>query len=297
MDLILFANPASDALLASWGTRVWTYRLPAEWQQRIAGTLAVGSSQRVPVRCGEQVLELDLVPIPARNYVNVYGRDVTEQAKAREARETLLAELTQERARLAALAGELQQERELQQMVMEHSQASLVYLDRDFNLLRMNAAYEIACQRPRAEMLGRNHFELFPNAENEAIFRHVRDTGEAVEFLAKPFEFADQPWRGVTYWDWTLTPVKQNGGPVDGLVFSLVDVTERIRAERLSEALNDIHAAISSKLDRWRNHVNPTHQVCRRARGRAQEALACARATAGFSDMGLGYQSAHLAWQ
>ena len=137
---------------------------------------------------------------------------------------------------MAVVAEEPRRERDLQQTLMERTRASLVYLDRDFNFMRMNAAYQLARQPPRAEMLGRNHFELFPDAENEAIFRQVRDTGEPVTFVAKPFEFADQPWRGVTYWDWTLTPVKTAGGEVEGLVFSLVDVTERIRTQMLSDA-------------------------------------------------------------
>jgi GAF domain-containing protein len=59
-----------------------------------------------------------------------------------------------------------------------------------------------------AELIGRSHFELFPNAENEAIFERARTTGEPVSYDAKPFEFPNQPWRGVTYWDWRLTPVK-----------------------------------------------------------------------------------------
>jgi hypothetical protein len=107
--VILFANRASDVLSASWGTRMGGL-LPAEWKQRIADTLVVGRRQRVPVPCGERVLELDVVPILVRNYVNVYGRDVTEQEAARRVREALLAELTQERARQSALTEELQQE-------------------------------------------------------------------------------------------------------------------------------------------------------------------------------------------
>ncbi len=165
-----------------------------------------------------------LFPIANPNPV-IGGRDVTEQEAARREHEALLAEL--------------KHERELQQTLMEHTRASLVYLDRDFNLVRMNAAYEAACQRPASEMLGRNHFDLFPNAENEAIFRHVRDTGEPVEYLARPFEFADQPLRGVTYWDWALTPVKGDDGEVKGLVFSLLDVTERLRADEALRRAND----------------------------------------------------------
>ncbi len=159
--LILFANRACDGLLASWGTSR-SGRLPAEWQQHIGEALSTGVSRRVPARCCDRVFELDLVPILDRNYVNAYGRDVTAQEAVRLEREALLTELGQDKSRLATLAGELKRERDLQQTLMENTQASLVYLDPQFNLIRMNAAYEAACQRPRAEMLGRNHSNCSP---------------------------------------------------------------------------------------------------------------------------------------
>ena len=46
-----------------------------------------------------------------------------------------------------------------------------------------------------------NHFALFPHPENQAAFERVRETGQPVEFHARPFEYSDQPERGVTYWD------------------------------------------------------------------------------------------------
>jgi PAS domain S-box-containing protein len=64
----------------------------------------------------------------------------------------------------------------------------------------------------------------------------VRDTGQSIEFRAKPFQFADQPERGITYWDWTLVPVKSANGTVLGLVLSLLDVTENKRAEEALRA-------------------------------------------------------------
>jgi signal transduction histidine kinase len=36
---------------------------------------------------------------------------------------------------------------------------------------------------------------------------------------------------GVTYWDWTLQPVRDASGKVEGLILCLLDVTERIKAE------------------------------------------------------------------
>lgn len=78
---------------------------------------------------------------------------------------------------------------------------------------------------------GRNHFELYPNEENRQIFQNVVDTGEPCFAYEKPFEYAEHPERGVTYWDWSLQPVKEAGGKVTGLVFTLLNVTERRRME------------------------------------------------------------------
>lgn len=120
--------------------------------------------------------------------------------------------------------------------VIENTDTQLALLDRDFNFLTVNYAYERGYRRSKEELIGRNHFELFPNAENQAIFERVRDTGEAVEFYAKPFVFPDQPERGVTYWDWTLVPVTEDGGSILGFAFSLTDVTEGVRArQRIAE--------------------------------------------------------------
>jgi PAS domain S-box-containing protein len=148
----------------------------------------------------------------------------------------------------------LQRERDLLQTVMNGAMNShLVYLDRDFNFVRINDTYARNCGYRPEEMIGRNHFDLYPHAENEALFARVRDTGETCEVRDKPFEFPDQPERGVTYWDWTLIPVKETDGQVTGLVFSLFETTERKRAEerirRQNAILNGInrvfHAALT----------------------------------------------------
>ena len=107
----------------------------------------------------------------------------------------------------------------------------LVYLDREFNFVWVNEPYARTCRKRPEDMIGRNHFELYPHADNEAIFRRVRDTGEAVFYKDKPFEFPDQPERGVTYWDWSLAPVMDAAGRVEGLVLSLRETTEHKRAQ------------------------------------------------------------------
>jgi PAS domain S-box-containing protein len=107
----------------------------------------------------------------------------------------------------------------------------LVFLDQNFNFVRVNEAYARACQRNISDFPGHNHFEYYPHAENEAIFRRVVETKQPFQALAKPFSFPDHPEWGTTYWDWTLTPISDEKGEAEFLVFSLKDVTDRKKAE------------------------------------------------------------------
>jgi PAS domain S-box-containing protein len=162
-------------------------------------------------------------------------RDVTERRQEQQERERLLAQLTRNQESIAALAADLEQERDTLQTIMENTHAQLAYLDLDFNFIRVNSAYALGSGHSPEDLIGHNHFELFPNPENRAIFEQVRDTGLAAHFQARPFEYVDQPERGVTYWDWSLVPVTGGGEPVQGLVFSLTEVTGRVRAEQERE--------------------------------------------------------------
>ncbi|MCP4753493.1 MAG: PAS domain-containing protein, partial [Proteobacteria bacterium] len=95
-------------------------------------------------------------------------------------------------------------------------------------------------KRAPEDFVGKNHFDLYPDEENEQIFRNVVSSGEVFEISAKPFEHPDQPDRGTTYWDWSLAPVKDEKGKVQTLFLSLYDVTEKTQAElSLKEAEQD----------------------------------------------------------
>ncbi|NPV91817.1 MAG: PAS domain S-box protein [Firmicutes bacterium] len=133
----------------------------------------------------------------------------------------------------------LQEERKILKAIMENTETHLVYLDTDFNFVWVNSSYARGCRRPVEDFIGKNHFELYPDAENEAIFRRVRDTGEPIVFRAKPFTHPDRPLEGIMYWDWSLAPVTDFSGKVTGLVFSLTDVTEMINTEETLRETRD----------------------------------------------------------
>jgi PAS domain S-box-containing protein len=109
----------------------------------------------------------------------------------------------------------------------ERSPVPMLVLDRDFNFIRVNEAYAKACQRKVSDFPGHNHFEFYPS-DARVIFEEVIRTKEAVSVQARAFEFADHPEWGVTFWDWSLTPVLDESGEVGTLVMSLQDVTDRM---------------------------------------------------------------------
>lgn len=163
--------------------------------------------------------------------------------------------------------------------ILQATDVMLVLLDPGFDFVWVNRAYAATCRMAPDEMVGRNHFALYPNAENEAIFRQVHDSGKAVFYKDKPFVFPDQPERGTTYWDWSLVPVKNERGAVTGLVFSLRETTRHKRAElALAERENLLRTIIESTPDaifvldrghRVRYLNNITLELVRRSRRRA----------------------------
>jgi PAS domain S-box-containing protein len=116
--------------------------------------------------------------------------------------------------------------------ILNHTHMQTVFLDLKFNFIWVNQAYADSCGHDPSFFPGKNHFDLYPNQENQRIFQQVADTGEPFFVFAKPFEFPDHPERGVTYWDWSLAPVKNERGEFIRLVLTLEDVTERMHAER-----------------------------------------------------------------
>ncbi|MDD4860085.1 MAG: PAS domain-containing protein, partial [Dehalococcoidales bacterium] len=131
--------------------------------------------------------------------------DITERKKAERQQEEMLKQID-------SLSADLLEDNRLLQSIMENAGAHLAYFNPQFNFVMVNSTYAKSCGYTAEELIGKNHFVLFPDEENEDVFKRVRDLGVPVSFHDKPFTFPNQPWRGVTYWDWTLAPVKDAAG-------------------------------------------------------------------------------------
>jgi PAS domain S-box-containing protein len=218
---LTYTNQAAETAFPTLEQQGLAHPIFADWQE-ILQTLKNHNPRR-DIQIGKNWFIQQFLLVPETDRIRMYFTPIDELMQTEQ---------------------ELERERNLLEAVMNGSKnIHLVYLDRNFNFVRVNETYAKGCGYTPQEMVGKNHFELYPNIENETIFKKVRDTGSPFEIKDKPFTFPDQPQRGVTYWDWTLQPVKNSKGKVEGLVFSLIETTERKKSEtKLQEYANNMEA-------------------------------------------------------
>jgi len=81
---ILYANKASEVLLNTWDRRVGQV-VPEEWREYLVEAFGSGSNKVVEIECSGQIFSCVLAPIQDAGYVNVNGRDITENKKMEKA--------------------------------------------------------------------------------------------------------------------------------------------------------------------------------------------------------------------
>lgn len=172
-----------------------------------------------------------------------------ELRRSKEELEKLVEERTVD---LAASNKELAEKSRTLEAFFTHSITPMAFLDKNFDFIRVNESYAKSDERDPSEYIGHNHFEFYPS-DAKPIFEEVVKTKKPYFVTSRPFEYAGHPERGVTYWDWTLFPILDFKGEVDFLVFSLNNVTERVRAEeelkKYRDHLEDIIAERTEELE------------------------------------------------
>lgn len=136
------------------------------------------------------------------------------------------------------------------EVVFNSFHTAIAIMDKDFNFIKVNKLYAKVDHRSITDFPGRNHFELYPNDEVKGIFENVLRTQKTFQAYGYPFVYPKNPERGLTYWDFTLTPITNKRGNVEILILSLADVTERKETEiKLRESKEKFHCFFDNTFD------------------------------------------------
>jgi PAS domain S-box-containing protein len=148
-----------------------------------------------------------------------------------------MTEQVRTRSQVEELVASLEEERDLLQAIMDNTDTYLAYLNSDFELVRVNANFAEGLGVTPEELVGRCFFDVLPDLEVRRIFEWGRDAGLPVRFHERGFSFPRAKRYGPGYWDWSLVPIKNSQGHVQGLVLCLVDVTPFVLTRSRIEAL------------------------------------------------------------
>jgi PAS domain S-box-containing protein len=154
----------------------------------------------------------------------------------------------------------LAEQSKLLESFFRHTPTCLVFLDREFNFIRVNEAYARACGRNASDFFGHNHFELYPSDELKEKFQGVVETKRPYTVFARPFTFPDHPEWGVSYWDLSVVPILDESDEVEFLVFSLRDITEQKESEKRVEITNKLLQMFVPQVSR-KDYINYVVQV------------------------------------
>jgi PAS domain S-box-containing protein len=147
------------------------------------------------------------------------------------------------RQRLIGVATETTAQREPMQRtaeLLEGLAVAFIAMDRDWVMTHVNTEAERIAGHPRAELLGRSLWEMFPAArgtEFEENYRRAADTGRPVVFDA----YYPEP---LNVW----VEVRVVPGP-HGVALYFLDITDRVRLQRRSELLERVSAELTGTLD------------------------------------------------
>jgi PAS domain S-box-containing protein len=185
-------------------------KAPSRFSEILAGKTVV-SERTLRRKDGSLFLAEITAKLMSDGNILATKRDITERTKFQE---------------------KLQESNEVLERVFATTHFHVLLLDTKYNFIRVNKAYANSSGYESDFFIGKNHFDLYPSEELKSKFLRVVQTGEPYTVYSRPFEWPDQPQLGITYWDLAVYPVRGISGEVESLLFTLLEVTERVRGEK-----------------------------------------------------------------
>jgi len=144
---------SSRPLLELWRCAVGS-SLPPEPRQQVESAFAAGEPAIGETVCGDRTILVIYAPVAGRDYVNIYGLDITERKQAEQA---------------------LRQTRDYLEKLIDYANAPIIVWDPSFIITRFNGAFERLTGRPASEVVA-SGWRLSFRSPN-ALPRWRRSTG------------------------------------------------------------------------------------------------------------------------
>lgn len=158
-------------------------------------------------------------------------------------------------------------------IMLEYMAIGIALFDaQDLRLLEANKLFltlfdthQGPCRQPE-EILGHPLTDWLYNAQESGIvdiFRKVAETG--IPYRGDEFAFPSRK-RGVTYWNWTLDPVRDQDGHIIYIVHTVSDVTAQVLARQQAEQAQSALSLTNSIVEAERKRLEVTETVARSVR-------------------------------
>ena len=145
----------------------------------------------------------------------------------------------------------LRAERDRRDKILRGMAEGLCIVDHDFIVIEMNAAAVKINQRPLHEMLGRSHWELWPETTDSEVGRMYRKAMSDRVQISLENRWED-PFGNVGWFHLTAIPIE------DGLALYIRDITQRKKNEQLIAGSEERYRALSECVSDvvWRSDEN-----------------------------------------
>ena len=208
--VILYANPASQPLLANWKSRVGS-TVPKNWKRIIAKSFESKAHLEIEESFEDRLFSCALSPVASMDYVNIYASDITKRKWAEKA---------------------LVEDRNLLRTIIDNIPDRIYAYDTQGRKNVSNIADWKACGVKRMEdVIGKTDFDTYPAdmaAEFWALSKSVIDSGTPV-FNQEERGLDSQ---GKPVWvSSTQVPLRDGQGKIIGLVGIGRDITEGKKSE------------------------------------------------------------------
>lgn len=112
-----------------------------------------------------------------------------------------------------------------------------IYSGEEWRLEMANTAW-VSLSGKEENLIGKSYLEIFPEYEHQPVFRHLEEvirTGNSFQSVQERVDLKKNGVLTTYYFNYTITPVKDEEGKVVRLINSAVDVTEFVLAKNKIE--------------------------------------------------------------